>query len=101
MRHALTVILVLHGASLTGFWVYNRFHVRGGMTNWERLTGAEYRGALCCYGEPVLGFVFLGKTLLNDMAIIGYADGIRLAGADTALGLWLCSHWCNSSASKA
>ncbi len=75
-------------------WLMNRFVTYGNLTPFEVASGRPYQGKICEYGEPVLAWVyiapgpkggsrwedgiFLGKTLSNDMFIIGMKNTIRL-----------------------
>ncbi|CAE7524932.1 unnamed protein product [Symbiodinium natans] len=71
-------------------WVKTRFSVTQGCTPYERLTGSVYRGKVCIFGEAVMAYlkqspkaapkwqraVWLGKTVANDVNILGVPGGI-------------------------
>ena len=73
-------------------WTYSRFKVKGGLTAYERCTGSRYNGKLVPFGEPVYAYVrpsqkgnprwsmsmFLSKSPVNDMFIVGTANGVML-----------------------
>ena len=75
-------------------WLMNRFITYGNLTPFEVASGRPYQGKLCDFAEPVLAWVyiapgpkggsrwedgiFLGKSLSNDMFIIGMKNTIRL-----------------------
>ena len=72
----------------------NRFITYGNLTPFEVASGRPYQGKQCDFAEPVLAWVyialgpkggsrwedgvFLGKSLSNDMFIIGMKNTIRL-----------------------
>ena len=76
-------------------WTYTRFKVKGGLTSYERMTGCRYRGKLVTFGEPIFAFirtpaspkgnpkwvqaVFLSKSNIKDMFVVGTAAGIMLS----------------------
>ncbi|CAE7775394.1 unnamed protein product, partial [Symbiodinium sp. CCMP2592] len=76
-------------------WTYTRFKVKGGLTSYERITGCSYRGKLVPYAEPIFAYirtanspkgnpkwvqaVFLSKSWINDMFIVGTPSGIMLS----------------------
>ncbi|CAE7244151.1 unnamed protein product [Symbiodinium sp. CCMP2592] len=76
-------------------WTYTRFKVKGGLTSYERITGCRYRGKLVPYAEPIFAYirtanspkgnpkwvqaVFLSKSGINDMFIVGTSSGIMLS----------------------
>ena len=73
-------------------WVYTRFKVKSGFTAYEKISGTRYRGKLVAYAEPVFAYikpaqkgnakwvmsVFLGKSVINDMFLVGTANGVML-----------------------
>ena len=75
-------------------WILDRFITKAGTTPYELIRGHAYRGKLCQYAEPVMGYVadttkrkgdarwrpgvFLGKSLTNDMFILHCDGNIRL-----------------------
>ena len=74
-------------------FLLNRYRVTGNLTSYERSCGARYSGRIAPFGEPVyaqvtpkqkgnarwLLCVFLSKSVVNDMFIVGGRDGVRLA----------------------
>ena len=75
-------------------WILDRFITKAGTTPYELIRGHAYRGKLCQYAEPVMGYVadttkrkgdarwrpgvFLGKSLTNDMFILHCDGNVRL-----------------------
>ena len=73
-------------------WVYTRFKVRAGFTAYEKIAGTRYRGKLVPYAEPVFAYirpsqkgnakwvmsVFLTKSVINDMFLVGTPNGVML-----------------------
>ena len=73
-------------------WLYNRYHVKAGLTSHERASGCRYNGRLLPFAEPCWGYVrpaqkgdarwamclFLSKSLINDMFIVATPQGVQL-----------------------
>ena len=75
-------------------WLINHYAPNHGQTGYELLTGHGYRGKVAMFGEPVWAYtfvdgmpkgdarwtrgLFLGKTALNDMYIIGLPGKLQL-----------------------
>ncbi len=88
-QHALTAWSWHHAA-----WLINHYAPNHGQTGYELLTGHGYRGKVAMFGEPILAYtfvdgmpkgdarwtrgLFLGKTALNDMYIIGIPGKLQL-----------------------
>ena len=88
-HHALTAWRWHHAA-----WLINHYAPNHGQTGYELLTGHGYRGKVAMFGEPILAYtfvegmpkgdarwtrgLFLGKTALNDMKIIGLPRKLQL-----------------------
>ena len=76
--------------------LHNAFAVHAGTTPYEKAFNLAYKGKLVCFGETVLFAlnqshvrkgrpkivkgIWLGKTLINDMNVVGTALGIYLSG---------------------
>ena len=73
-------------------WTYNRFHVKAGLTAFERTSGARCRGKLVPFAERAFAHVkaaqkgnpkwqmalFLTKSVVNDMFLVATAKGVQL-----------------------
>ena len=73
-------------------FLYTRFHVlQSGQTPFELALGREYTGKLCAFGSPVYAqvvpykkskgepwqkFVFLGKTAMGNLSVVGNKFGV-------------------------
>ena len=70
--------------------MYTRFKVRAGFTAYEKIAGTRYRGKLVAFAEPVFAYirpsqkgnakwvmsVFLTKSVINDMFLVGTPNGV-------------------------
>ena len=88
-KHPLTAWSWTHAA-----WLLSRFIASHGSTGYELLTGHDYKGKVCMFGEPIMAYTYvagkpkgsakwtraiaLGKSLLNDMHICGTVNGVFL-----------------------
>eukprot|EP00439_Symbiodinium_sp_Y106_P025195 s9144_g3.t1 len=73
-------------------WLYNRFHVKAGLTAHERASGCRYNGRLLPFAEPCWAYVrpsqkgsprwamsiFLTKSCVNDMYVVATPRGVQL-----------------------
>eukprot|EP00435_Cladocopium_sp_Y103_P004952 s4480_g1.t1 len=71
--HALWSWCMRHSA-----WILNRFNPRQSLTPFEVVYGKQYRGQICQYGEPVLGFArssMKGNPKWRRMLFLGKVEG--------------------------
>ena len=75
-------------------FLLNRFVTYGNQTPFELVTGREYSGKVCEFGEPILAYtyaapmpkggarwedaIFLSKAATNDMFVVGVGNSIKL-----------------------